>query len=185
MIRTLSLLVLILTALPAFAAPKNVVLLVADDLGMQVGCYGDKAAKTPNIDKLAASGTRFSHGFASVSSCSPSRATLLTGMPTHMCGQYGLAHAEHNAYSFRKVKGLPALLAPASRQSAANLTLVFENIQMPPDHLLHVVVALHQLPAPWAAFALPKVLRLADPQSNNPILASKFTLLNLPVQPKS
>src|SRR5580765_6399336 len=87
-------------ALPATAAPKNVVLLIADDLGMQVGCYGDKAAKTPNIDKLAAAGTRFTHGFASVSSCSPSRATLLTGMPTHMCGQYGLAHADHNAATF-------------------------------------------------------------------------------------
>jgi N-sulfoglucosamine sulfohydrolase len=99
--------------LPAAAAPKNVVLLVADDLGMQVGCYGDAAAKTPNIDKLAASGTRFTHGFASVSSCSPSRASLLTGMPTHQSGQYGLAHAEHNFYTFRKVKGLPALLGPA------------------------------------------------------------------------
>ena len=87
---------LIALALPASAAPKNVVLLIADDLGMQVGCYGDKVAKTPNIDKLAAGGTRFTHGFASVSSCSPSRATLLTGMPTHMCGQYGLAHAERH-----------------------------------------------------------------------------------------
>src|SRR5207244_1738309 len=109
---------LIALALPASAAPKNVVLLIADDLGMQVGCYGDKVAKTPNIDKLAAGGTRFTHGFASVSSCSPSRATLLTGMPTHMCGQYGLAHAEHNAASFKKVKGLPALLAPAGYKSA-------------------------------------------------------------------
>ena len=106
-------------ALPASAAPpRNVVLLIADDLGMQVGCYGDKAAKTPNIDKFAASGTRFTHGFASVSSCSSSRATLLTGMPTHMCGQYGLAHADHNAHTFKKIRGLPALLAPAGYRSA-------------------------------------------------------------------
>lgn len=114
----LSLFFLLLTTLPAFAAPKNVVLLIADDLGMQVGCYGDPAAKTPNIDRLAAAGTRFTHGFASVSSCSPSRATILTGMPTHMCGQYGLAHADHNAATFKKVKGLPALLAPAGYKSA-------------------------------------------------------------------
>jgi len=104
-------------AAPTVAAPKNVVLVIADDLGLQVGCYGDKAAKTPNIDRLAAAGTRFTHGFASVASCSPSRATLLTGMPTHMCGQYGLAHAAHNVYSFRKVRGLPALLAPAGYRS--------------------------------------------------------------------
>src|SRR5438477_6591556 len=118
MLRSLSALALALTlAPPAAAAPRNVVLLIADDLGMQVGCYGDSAARTPNIDRLAATGTRFTHGFASVSSCSPSRATLLTGMPTHQCGQYGLAHAEHNFYSFRRVKGLPALLAPAGYRS--------------------------------------------------------------------
>lgn len=109
---------LILT-LPAPAATKNVLLLVADDLGMQVGCYGDPVAKTPNIDALAASGTRFTHGFASVSSCSPSRATMLTGMPTHQCGQYGLAHATHNQHSFRTVRGLPALLAPAGYRSGS------------------------------------------------------------------
>ncbi len=104
-------------ALPAPAAPKNVLLLVADDLGLQVGCYGDKVAKTPNIDALAKSGTRFMHAFASVASCSPSRATLLTGMPTHQCGQYGLAHATHNQHSFRTVRGLPALLGPAGYRS--------------------------------------------------------------------
>ena len=78
---------LLLMVVGAGAAPKNVVFLVADDLGRQVGCYGDAVAKTPNIDALAASGTRFTNAFASVSSCSPSRATMLTGMPTHMNGQ--------------------------------------------------------------------------------------------------
>jgi N-sulfoglucosamine sulfohydrolase len=92
---------------------KNVVVLIADDLGMQLGCYGDKSAQTPNLDKLAANGTRFTNAFASVASCSPSRATMLTGMPTHQCGQYGLAHATHNQHSFNGVKGLPALLGPA------------------------------------------------------------------------
>ena len=113
----LALAVTLSITLPASAGPKNVVLLIADDLGLEVGCYGDKVAHTPHIDALAKSGTRFALGFASVSSCSPSRATLLTGMPTHQCGQYGLAHAEHNASSFRKVKGLPALLAPAGYRS--------------------------------------------------------------------
>ena len=105
-------------ALPTVAAePKNIVVLIADDLGLQLGCYGDKTAKTPNLDRLAAEGTRFSHAFASVASCSASRGTLLTGMPTHMCGQFGHAHAEHNIHSFRKVKGLPALLAAAGYRS--------------------------------------------------------------------
>jgi len=114
----LSLTLTLSLALPAgAAAPKNVVLLIGDDLGLQVGCYGDPVAKTPHIDALAKSGTRFTHAFASVSSCSPSRATILTGLPTHACGQYGLAHATHNQHSFRNVRGLPALLAPAGYRS--------------------------------------------------------------------
>jgi len=105
-----------LLAVPVVAAEpsrRNILLLVADDLGFQVGCYGDKAAKTPNIDKLAANGTRFTHAFASVASCSPSRATILTGLPTHQCGQYGLAHATHNAHTFRDVQSVPKLLKTA------------------------------------------------------------------------
>lgn len=108
----------VLLAAPVFAAErKNVLLIVADDLGRQVGCYGDKVAKTPHIDRLATTGTRFTHAFASVASCSPSRSTMLTGMPTHMSGQYGLAHATHNAHTFRTVQGLPALLKPAGYRS--------------------------------------------------------------------
>lgn len=95
------------------AEPRNVLLIIADDLGRQVGCYGDKIAKTPHLDALAASGTRFANGFASVASCSPSRATILTGMPTHQNGQYGLAHADHNFSSFAKTKSLPSYLNAA------------------------------------------------------------------------
>jgi N-sulfoglucosamine sulfohydrolase len=99
--------------LTAEPARKNVVLLIADDLGMEVGCYGDKVAKTPNIDALAKTGTRFTHGFASVSSCSPSRAAILTGLPTHQSGQYGLAHDVHNFHTFQNVQSIPRLLKPA------------------------------------------------------------------------
>jgi N-sulfoglucosamine sulfohydrolase len=114
----LSLALTLALALPAEAAnPRNVVLLVADDLGLQLGCYGDPVVKTPNLDALAKSGTRFTHAFASVASCSASRGTILTGLPTHACGQYGHAHAEHNIHSFRTVQGLPALLAPAGYRS--------------------------------------------------------------------
>src|SRR5881394_3993898 len=105
------LLLLLPLAAEAQPARKNVVLLIADDLGLDLGCYGNGAIRTPHIDALAAAGTRFTHGFACVSSCSPSRASLLTGMPTHQSGQYGLAHAEHNFHTLRRVKGLPALLA--------------------------------------------------------------------------
>jgi N-sulfoglucosamine sulfohydrolase len=98
-------------------ARRNVVLLIADDLGFDCGCYGNKVVQTPHIDALAVAGTRFTHGFASVSSCSPSRAAIYTGLPTHMSGQYGLAHATHNAYTFRNVQSLPRLLKAGGYRS--------------------------------------------------------------------
>ena len=94
-------------------APRNVLLLIADDLGNDCGCYGNDHIKTPNIDALAKNGVRFTHGFAAVSSCSPSRASLYTGLHTHSSGQYGLQHAEHHFQTFDNVKSLPALLNAA------------------------------------------------------------------------
>lgn len=91
-------------------APRHVVVLIADDLGFQLGCYGNTKIRTPNIDGLAKNGVRFSNAFAAVSSCSPSRATLYTGLHTHTNGQYGLAHATHNFHTFANVRSLPGLL---------------------------------------------------------------------------
>ncbi|CAN5560395.1 sulfatase [soil metagenome] len=105
--------------LHAETKPKNVVFLIADDLGLQVGCYGDKAAKTPNMDAAAKQGTRFTNAFASVASCSPSRSTMLTGQPTHQNGQYGLAHSDHNFASFKKTRSLPSILNAAGYRTAA------------------------------------------------------------------
>jgi N-sulfoglucosamine sulfohydrolase len=112
-IYSLGALALLGTAVPLPAAERearNIVLIIADDLGFQLGCYGDKKIRTPNIDGLAKNGVRFTHGFAAVSSCSPSRATLYTGLHTHSSGQYGLAHAEHNFHTRDNVQSLPRLL---------------------------------------------------------------------------
>jgi N-sulfoglucosamine sulfohydrolase len=109
----LSAFVVFMNPLCAETPKRNVVLMIADDLGMQLGCYGDRVARTPNIDAFAKSATRFMNAFASVASCSPSRATILTGLPTHQNGQYGLAHATHNAHSFRTVQSVPLLLQKA------------------------------------------------------------------------
>ncbi len=58
----------------------NVVLIVADDLGgMDLGCYGSKFHRTPALDKLAASGVRFTDAYAACPVCSPTRAALMTG----------------------------------------------------------------------------------------------------------
>lgn len=62
------------------AAPPNVVLILADDLGAwMLGCYGNKEIRTPNIDLLARAGTRFVNHFVVTPICSASRATLFTG----------------------------------------------------------------------------------------------------------
>jgi arylsulfatase A len=61
-------------------APPNFVILFADDLGINdLGCFGRKDQRTPNLDKLAAEGARFTQAYAAASVCSPSRAGLLTG----------------------------------------------------------------------------------------------------------
>ena len=72
---------LVLFAGNAFAAEKpNIVLIFADDLGYgDVGCYGATKVKTPNIDKLAAEGRRFTDAHSASAVCTPSRYALLTG----------------------------------------------------------------------------------------------------------
>lgn len=64
------------------AAPKpNVVIIYGDDVGYNdVGAYGCEKIPTPNIDKLAARGLRFTDGHASASTCTPSRFSMLTGV---------------------------------------------------------------------------------------------------------
>jgi arylsulfatase A-like enzyme len=58
----------------------NVVLVVADDLGWaDLGCCGSTYHRTPNLDRLAAGGVRFTSAYAAACICSPTRAALLTG----------------------------------------------------------------------------------------------------------
>lgn len=103
-----------------WAAPKkNVVLIVADDLGRQLGCYGDTTARTPNLDALAAEGTRFDWAFCTTSSCSPSRSVILSGLQNHTNGQYGLQHDTHNFSTRSFVKPLPMLLKQAGYRTCS------------------------------------------------------------------
>ena len=76
-----------LAARPAADAPAqpaggkpNIVLILADDLGYgSLGCYGCSEVKTPNIDRLAASGVRLTDFHSNGAMCSPTRASLMTG----------------------------------------------------------------------------------------------------------
>lgn len=61
----------------------NIVLIMADDLGYgHLGCYGQKIIQTPNLDRLATQGIRFTQAYSGSSLCAPSRSSLLTGTHT-------------------------------------------------------------------------------------------------------
>lgn len=78
--RFLAISLLVLASAVRGAEKPNLVVIYADDLGYgDLGCYGATAIATPNIDRLAASGLRFTDGHATSSTCTPSRYALLTG----------------------------------------------------------------------------------------------------------
>lgn len=58
----------------------NIVLMVVEDLSPRIGAFGDGLARTPNLDRLAREGVRYTHVFATAGVCAPSRAALITGM---------------------------------------------------------------------------------------------------------
>ncbi len=71
--------------LQAEQRPPNVVVIIADDLGYrELGCYGQQRIRTPNLDRLAQQGMRFTQHYAGNAVCAPSRCVLMTGMhPGH------------------------------------------------------------------------------------------------------
>ena len=82
-------LVLLLSALAVEAAaqPINILIFIADDQGDgDLSIYGHPVLRTPNIDRLAREGMRFDNAFLAISSCSPSRASILTGRFPHSTG---------------------------------------------------------------------------------------------------
>jgi len=70
---------------------KNIIHIITHDTGRYIGCYG-APVNTPNIDKLAKEGVIFTNYFCSAPQCSPSRASMFSGLFPHNNGVYGLAH---------------------------------------------------------------------------------------------
>jgi len=79
----------LLSAVSLFAAERpNILLVVTDDQSWTTaGAYGDKVARTPNFDRIARNGALFEHAYCSTPSCTPSRASLLTGRPFSTLGE--------------------------------------------------------------------------------------------------
>lgn len=86
-------LTLIQTSFGATQKP-NLILIIADDLGQQLGCFGDPTAKTPYLDRLAKEGVRFTNAHVTASSCSPSRGSMFTGLYPHQHGMFGLSQSD-------------------------------------------------------------------------------------------
>ncbi len=79
---------------PSQAPPRrpNIVMIFCDDLGYgDLGCYGNRIIQTPNLDRLAAGGVRFTRFYVTSPVCTPSRAALMTG---HYPQRYGIHHAD-------------------------------------------------------------------------------------------
>lgn len=133
-------LLLALAGLPTLARavepPPNIVLIVSDDQGYRdLGCYGSKIVRTPNLDRLAAAGVRLTDFYVPWPACTPSRGSLLTGRYPQRNGLYDMIRndrvddghrytPEEYAVSPERVLGMdvrevmiPAVLEPAGYRS--------------------------------------------------------------------
>lgn len=73
--------VLLILVLDTRAADRpNILWITVEDMSPQLGCYGDKTVPTPNVDRLAAEGVRYTRAFSTYGVCAPNRSTLITGM---------------------------------------------------------------------------------------------------------
>lgn len=112
MTRGPALLVAGLLAVAAFAAatPPNFVIIIGDDISAEdLGCFGNRGIRTPNLDRLAAGGLRFTNAYVTASSCSPSRTSLLTSRYPHNLETAAELHGELPAH----LPLLPGLLRAA------------------------------------------------------------------------
>lgn len=89
---------------------RNALVIIGDDAGLQSPIYNNHVCQTPNLERLASRSVIFDQAFTSVSSCSPSRSVIMTGLPQHQNGMYGLHQTEHHFNSFDNVKSVSLLL---------------------------------------------------------------------------
>ena len=98
----------VLTGPAAAAEPArkpNVVFILADDLGYtDVGCYGSRYYETPNIDRMAAQGIRFTNGYSCGPNCQPTRAALMSGQYGPRTGIYTVGSIERFAWRTRPLR---------------------------------------------------------------------------------
>jgi iduronate 2-sulfatase len=87
--------------------PLNVLFIAADDLRVELGCYGDTIVRSPNLDRLAARGTLFNHAYCQQALCNPSRASIMTGLRPDTLGIWDLP--THFREQHKDIMTLPEL----------------------------------------------------------------------------
>lgn len=93
---------------PAAGGKPNIIVFLSDDHGWEyAGCYGNRQVRTPNLDRLAAEGMRFTHVFAGSPTCTPSRSVLYTGLMPMRNGAAG-----NHSRARPGTKSLPHYLRP-------------------------------------------------------------------------
>jgi len=97
----------------------NIIVIMADDLGFgDLSCYGATSFKTPHIDQLAAEGRRFTSGYCSASTCTPTRYSMLTGRYAFRDKETGIAPPSSPAIIKPGVETLPSILQRAGYETA-------------------------------------------------------------------
>jgi arylsulfatase A-like enzyme len=99
--------------------PPNVVLVLADDLGWaELGCFGSRFNETPNLDRLARAGVRFTNAYAAAPVCSPTRAALMTGLHPARVGITDFLEARDEKFLSPDGPSLPQALERVGYTSA-------------------------------------------------------------------
>jgi N-sulfoglucosamine sulfohydrolase len=104
----------------------NILLIVSEDHGQHLSCYGDEVIKTPHLDQIARNGFRFRNAYVSESVCSPSRSTILSGLYPHQTGHFGLT-----VHGFRYV--VPVNTIYARLQAAGYRTGMIGKLHVQPE----------------------------------------------------
>ena len=96
----------------------NILWITVEDMSPTLGCYGDRFARTPNLDAFAEESVLYTNAFAASPVCSPSRSTLITGMYNASMGTNQMRSSNHIPTG---VKGFPSLLRDAGYYTANNV----------------------------------------------------------------
>ena len=115
---------------------RNFLFLIAHDISLRFGCYGDPRAVTPNIDALAAGGTLFENAFCQFPMCAPARTCLMTGCRTGTVQRYDIGGTDYYAVLRRRlpwIRTLPELLRGAGYRTMSLHKVLHEYEADPPS----------------------------------------------------